>query len=68
MGGIQEFLEQHPSEEHGVTAFAVEGRHDQRRLGLPKHVDEFLHRAFVNQGMIDGAKGNSLDCIIEDPD
>ena len=47
---IQELIEQHSTEEDGMTALAVEGGHDQRRLAVLKHVDEILHGVFVNQG------------------
>ena len=65
---IQELIKQHSTEEDRMTPLAVEGGHDQRRAAVLKHVDEFLHGVFVNQGMINGAEGNSFDGIIDDPE
>ena len=65
---IQEFIEQHPAEEDGMTALTIKSGDDKRCLAALKHVDEILHSVLVNQGIVDGAETHSLHRIIEDPD
>jgi hypothetical protein len=65
---IQELIEQHSTEEDGMAALPVERRDNEWCLAVPKHVDESFYGFFVNQGIIHGAEGNSLDGIIEGPE
>jgi len=65
---IQKLIEQHSTKEHGMAALAVERGDNKRCLAVPKHVDEVGYGVFVNQGIVNRAKGNPLDGVIEDPE